>query len=134
ARLMMEQEPAQNFDVLILDAFSGDAVPVHLLTSEAMQIYTRHLRPEGVLCVHISNLHFDLEPVVRGLAEEAGLSARAHLSDPQADPGAMQARWMVVARDAATLDAILGARAHTLDQERLIHWTDDRSNLLQVLR
>ena len=69
ARLVLERERDQQFDVLVLDAFSGDAIPVHLLTSEAMQIYSRHLKTSGVLAVHISNSYFDLEPVVSVLAK-----------------------------------------------------------------
>ena len=75
ARLTLEREAAsQNFDVLVLDAFSSDAVPVHLLTREAFTVYLRHLAPHGVLAVHVSNLHFALRPVVEAAAEAHGLS------------------------------------------------------------
>src|SRR4029450_1294929 len=67
-RLALEDEPSQRFDVLALDAFSSDAVPVHLLTLEAMSLYLRHLGPGGVLAVHVSNKYLDLKPVVRGVA------------------------------------------------------------------
>ena len=64
----MEAEPPQAYDVLALDAFSSDAIPVHLLTEEAVEIYLRHLKPDGVLAVHVSNRYLDLEPVVANLA------------------------------------------------------------------
>ena len=72
ARLSLEQESPQNFDVLVLDAFSGDAMPAHLLTREAFEIYRRHLEADGMMAVHISNRYLDLEPVVAGLAEQFG--------------------------------------------------------------
>ena len=66
ARLSLEQQLPQEFDILILDAFSGDAIPTHLLTAEALQVYLRHLKRDGLLCIHISNLHFDLRPLSSG--------------------------------------------------------------------
>ena len=68
ARLSLEREPPQQFDVLAVDAFSGDSIPVHLLTREAFDLYFRHLKPGGVLAVHVSNKYLDLEPVVHGIA------------------------------------------------------------------
>ncbi len=73
ARLSLEREEPQGFDALILDAFSGDSIPVHLLTREAMQDYWRHLKPDGVLIIHISNRNLTLEPIVNRLAIEYGL-------------------------------------------------------------
>src|SRR5208283_1816496 len=70
ARLSMEREPPQHFDLLALDAFSGDAIPVHLLTKEAFDIYERHMNTNGVIAVHISNHYLDLEPVVVNLARQ----------------------------------------------------------------
>src|SRR6185295_11925740 len=69
ARLSMEREPPQQFDLLVLDAFSSDAIPVHLLTKEAFQIYQRHLNTNAIIAVHISNHYLDLEPVVVNLAK-----------------------------------------------------------------
>ncbi len=77
ARLRLDQPlPSQNFDLLVLDAFSGDSVPVHLLTREAMQIYRRHLAPDGAIAIHVTNSYLYLFPVARALAEEAGLGWR----------------------------------------------------------
>ena len=72
ARLSLEREPPQHFDLLVLDAFSGDAIPVHLLTKEAFEVYQRHLNTNGVIAVHISNHYLDLEPVVVNLARHFG--------------------------------------------------------------
>ena len=134
ARLVLERESDQQFDVLVLDAFSGDAIPVHLLTSEAMQIYTRHLRADGVLAVHISNTYFDLEPVVRALGEEFGLNARVQACSQGADGGvALDSVWMLLCRDANLLTQALGPETATKTC-RTVLWTDDRNNLLNVLR
>ncbi len=72
ARLSLAREPSQQFDILVIDAFSGDAIPVHLLTREAFRIYWRHLKPDGVLAVHISNRYLNLAPVVMLAAKESG--------------------------------------------------------------
>src|SRR5439155_19312438 len=76
ARLSLEREPAQNFDVLALDAFSSDAIPVHLLTVEAFKTYLRHLKPGVVLAVHISNRYLDLVPVLQQAARHLSLELR----------------------------------------------------------
>ena len=72
ARLSLEREPGQNFDVLAVDAFSSDSIPVHLLTLEAFRLFFRHIRPDGILAVHVSNRHLQLEPVVERLATALG--------------------------------------------------------------
>ena len=118
----------------MLDAFSGDAIPVHLLTSEAMQIYTRHLTDNGILAVHISNSYFDLEPVVRALAEDSGLDARVQECNCGADAGvAFDSVWMLLSHDVHSLDVICGPDTSKAPH-RVVYWTDDRNNLLNVLR
>ncbi len=134
ARLVLDREPDQQFDVLVLDAFSGDAIPVHLLTSEAMQIYSRHLNPHGVLAVHISNSYFDLEPVVRALSEESGMQARAETCESNADGGvALASVWMILSRESSVLESAFGPDKSP-QASRTVLWTDDRNNLLNVLR
>jgi hypothetical protein len=134
ARLVLDRESDQQFDVLVLDAFSGDAIPVHLLTSEAMQIYSRHLRKDGILAVHISNTYFDLEPVVRALAAEFGLQARVKTCDEGADAGvALDSVWMLLGREAEVLSTVVGPE-NSGSASRTVLWTDDRNNLLNVLR
>ena len=85
ARLSLERETPQNFDVLLVDAFSGDAIPVHLLTREAFGLYFRHLKPQGVLAVHVSNGFLDLPPVVEAAARALG--TRAVEVDKSRGPG-----------------------------------------------
>src|SRR5207244_11884299 len=75
ARLSLEREPSQQFDVLAIDAFSSDAIPVHLITSEALGIYRRHMKPGGVIAFHVTNRYLDLVPVVQALAAAQGLAA-----------------------------------------------------------
>lgn len=133
ARLTLEHEPAQHFDILVLDAFSGDAIPVHLLTKEAFAVYLKHLQPDGVLACHISNLHFDLQPVVRGLAQEFKFSCLARTSPPNLQTAALPAVWMLLARDSATLTSAVGAKNQLDQTKKPIVWTDDHSNLFEVL-
>jgi hypothetical protein len=121
ARVSLEREQPQGFDVLVLDAFSGDAVPVHLLTAEAFQLYFRHLKPDGVLTVHISNRSLDLGLVVAGACERIGKRVWIERSGPDPARGTETAIWAVVT----------GA---TAPAKRSPFWTDDYSNLLQVIR
>jgi spermidine synthase len=102
ARLSLEREAPENFDVLVVDAFSSDAIPVHLLTEEAMQLYFRHLRPDGVLAVHISNRYLDLQPVVEGEAQALGKLTRTIDTDED-DPAVdvFSATWVLVLRPTA---------------------------------
>ena len=140
ARLSLEREPPQQFDLMALDAFSGDAVPVHLLTQEAFECYLRHLKPEGVLAVHISNQHLDLTPVVRSLASHFHLR-QATISHKPANPPwwIYRTRWVLLTRSAALLDheAIRAAAAATQSEAAgpsATLWTDDHASLFQVLQ
>ena len=128
ARLSLEREQPQQFDLLAVDAFSSDAVPVHLLTSEAFRLYWRHLKPNGVLAVHVSNRYLSLGPVVLMAAFESARNAR---SVSQGGPD-----WVLVTnrdgffdqpeirRVANPIAPIAGLRT----------WTDDYSNLFKILR
>ncbi len=98
ARLSLEFEEPQNFDILVLDAFSGDAIPVHLLTREAMAVYLKHLKPDGILACHISNLHFNLRPVIAGLAGEMQLTYQFVGNAPDPESAARPALWAMLAR------------------------------------
>jgi SAM-dependent methyltransferase len=75
ARLSLEREAPQQFDVLAIDAFSSDAIPVHLITREAVQVYLRHMKPDGIIAYHVTNRYLNLEPVVESIAHELGLHA-----------------------------------------------------------
>lgn len=136
ARLSLESEPPQGFNLLVLDAFSGDAIPVHLLTREAMGVYVRHLKPDGVLAVHISNLYFDLRPVAAALADEAGLHSVLVVQDfPPDHPSGQQAsEWVLISRDAGILQSPRIAQATMSPPTERILWTDQYSNLFGVLR
>jgi spermidine synthase len=134
ARLSLEREPPQQFDVLAIDAFSGDAVPVHLLTVEAFQAYLRHLAPGGVLAVHTSNTFLDLDRVVQAQADHLGLRVVA-MDSPIDKEERYWATWMLLVRDGHVLDAPAIRAAPQNDRVKSVRlWTDDYSNLLEVLR
>jgi hypothetical protein len=136
ARLALEREPAQGFDVLAVDAFSGDSVPIHLITAEAMAVYLRHMKPGGIVAFHVTNRFLALAPVVAKIAETQGLHA-VLVHDDTADVrlaarhrlGAGRARGTALAREpvgaaASAIAPVAGARP----------WTDDFNNLLGVLK
>ena len=140
ARLCLEREAAtgqfQKFDVLIVDAFSGDAVPAHLLTKEAFAVYLQHLRsPDSVIAMHISNISLDLAPVVSGLAHEFNLQdIRIH--HPEARAFSAQTDWVLLSRNSTRLhDPVITAAGVSLDYDNHTPlWTDDYSNLFRVVR
>ena len=136
-RIMLEQELAAatgrpRYDVLIIDAFSGDAVPVHLLTLESLELYRRALAPGGVLVLQITNRHVDLERVVRGLADAAGLQALRLDQVPLEGSGGIRNAWMWLAAEGTP--APEGANVTDPTQATPVLWTDDFSNLIGVLR
>ena len=138
ARLSMEREVAngdlQKFDVLIVDAFAGDAIPVHLLTREAIEIYLRELSPNGVLAIHISNRYLDLRPVVHESAERFGLhSGWMHAPG---GPLSQQSDWILLARNNEVIgQPEVASKLQSLDTQREVRlWTDDYSNLFQILK
>lgn len=137
ARLSMEYELAQGYDVLVLDAFSSDAVPVHLLTVEAFSIYLSHLAEGGVLAVHISTQHLDLQSVVWKLAEHLGLSSRWIESYEESQVGALSSDWILLSREGAVLsqpEILRRASRPYGELEGVPLWTDDHINLLKVLK
>lgn len=134
ARELQQQSP-QGFDVLVLDAFSGDAIPVHLLTGEAFQIYLAHLKPGGILAVHVSNRYLDLEPVVLRLALEFGLYAGIFHNQTDEEKLVYSSTWILLTADEGTAAAMpKRTRVNPDDSSRAPLWTDHYSNLLQVLR
>lgn len=134
ARLSMEHESPQNYDVLVLDAFSGDAIPTHLLTQEAAEVYARHLRDDGILCLHISNLHFDLRSVAVGMAKQLKMHAKCVQSKADAGQGTALCHWMLFSRKPIPQDILNSVEElDPLPQEGIL-WTDEWSNLLSVLR
>lgn len=136
ARIAMEQQMPQNqeeqFDVLAVDAFNGDAVPMHLLTQQCFDIYFRHLKPDGILAVHTSNRYLNLFPVVQASAAVNG--KQAHLIVSERDPfGAAASRWVLVTSNERFLrsERLLEARTPTDENHRIL-WTDDFSSLFSV--
>ena len=139
ARILLEQELAtggnQQFDVLFVDAFSGDSIPIHLLTREAIDLYFSHLKINGVLLVHITNLHLDLSAPVRTLARELGKETLLIEHDPEFWDE-YYSRWVLITDNRELLDAIETDDWSTPWESaasREILWTDDYCNLLQVI-
>jgi hypothetical protein len=135
ARLSLERESPQNFQVLVLDAFSGDAVPAHLLTREALDLYLRHLDPDGIIAVNITNRQLDLAPVLAGLAEHGDFrSVRIYSRD---DPRGLlyHADWILLTRNARFLAATPPVLPPELPKPKpAVLWTDSYSNLFQLLK
>ena len=136
ARLSLQAEPPQEFDVLAVDAFSGDAIPVHLLTKEAFALYLHHVKPDGVLAIHTSNTYLDLAPVVQLLANDAGYPARLISNSDDRRKLVDSSDWVLVTRNSAFLnDLVTSAWVDTITvPPRLRLWTDDYNNLFQILR
>jgi SAM-dependent methyltransferase len=134
ARLNLEREAPNGFDMLVVDAFSGDAIPVHLITREALRAYRRHMKPDGVIAFHVSNRYLSLAPVVQKLAEDQGMHAVLVSDAPQAP--LLKTDWVlvsaseklfakpVIAEVASMPDIIPGLRV----------WTDDANNLFKILK
>ncbi len=143
ARITLENQPSQQYDVLVVDAFSGDAIPLHLLTREAIALYCRHLAPGGVLAFHVSNQYLDLAPEVALLAASQGLRAVSVQSLPNEQKGAFASSWILVTNNLAFLNQpeiakvakpIAGRRTRSSTAGRVRLWTDDFSSLLPILR
>jgi hypothetical protein len=136
ARLSLESEPSQQFDVLAVDAFSGDAIPVHLLTKEAFAVYFRHLKPGGILGVHTSNTYLKLAPVVKLLAEEADYATRLISSDEDVTMMVSPADWVLVTRNQEFLNKqeTFNGSENIIASPNLRLWTDDYNNLFEILR
>src|SRR5262249_52444437 len=133
-RLSLEHEPPQSFDVLVVDAFTGDAIPAHLLTREAMALYWRHLKSDGVLAVHISNLYVDLAPVVAKAAAESGKQVRTVFNGSN-ENGLHPSTWALVTSRSELFKrpALVQANPVALPPG-FRPWTDDYSNLWSVFR
>lgn len=137
ARLSMEREPDQAFDLIALDAFSSDAIPAHLLTAEAFEVYARHLQPGGCLAIHISNRFLDLEPVVMNAAAKFGYHhVTVTDNNPAGDWWIYESTWMVLSKDPVIVEAI---RSSMMTEEEaqparnVPLWTDDYTSLFPIL-
>jgi SAM-dependent methyltransferase len=135
ARLSLEREQPENFDVLAVDAFSSDSIPVHLLTLEAMGVFYRHLKPDGILAVHISNRYLDLEPVLDGLTKATGKVARVVDTEDDPTQDVFGATWILVTSPASGFSESVISRSAEIESRRTVRlWTDDYSNLFQILK
>ncbi len=134
-RLTLERIPSEKLDVLVMDAFSSDAIPMHLLTREAFQIYLRHLKPDGLLIFHISNRYLDLEPVVSSAAQDYGFSGVTVRDDGDTETYYVPSAWMVLSRDPSIFN-----NAYLQDfsvqpmrvEAGFRAWTDDYSNIVRI--
>ncbi len=148
ARLSLEREPPQKFDLLALDAFSGDSVPVHLLTREAFALYERHLKPHGLIAVHITNRYLDFEPVVLNAARELNFDSLVIDANPL-DPAAVQtsptgqtwwmlaSTWVLLSHDRQLLSTPSlydAARPPRFMPGKVRLWTDNFTSLFQVMK
>jgi SAM-dependent methyltransferase len=134
ARLTLEREPAEKFDVLAVDAFSSDAIPVHLITKEAMDVYLKHMKPDGIVAFHVSNRFLNLAPVVLQIAKAAGAFAVNVYEKGEEDK--TQSDWVLVSRNPKALEApaIKEVSEPVEEQPSWRLWTDDYNNLVQVLK
>ncbi|MGI9153601.1 MAG: fused MFS/spermidine synthase, partial [Rubrivivax sp.] len=136
ARLVLEREAPQRLDVLAVDAFSSDSIPVHLITREAMATYRRHVQDGGAIVFHISNRYLELSGVVRQLADSIGWTALRVVDEPNKGSDDYHSDWVVVTRNPALIQSLrqdAGAQDAHADP-RLKPWTDDYNNLFQVLK
>jgi SAM-dependent methyltransferase len=134
ARLSLEREAPQGYDVIAVDAFSGDSIPVHLITFEAVGEYLRHLKPGGVIAFHVSNRFLDLKPVLLAIAEKRGLEY-AYLHEP-GEGGTTTSDWVLLTRDRHFIlqPSIVEITEPVVPEPNWSLWTDDFNNLWQVLR
>jgi SAM-dependent methyltransferase len=136
ARLSLQAEAPQNFDVLGVDAFSGDAIPVHLLTKESFAVYFRHLKPDGILAIHTSNAYLKLAPVVEQLADFYGYRAAAIESEADSEQLILRSEWVLVSRNQAFFEnpILKRERGDIAIPGALRLWTDDYNNLFRILK
>lgn len=136
ARLSLTKENYKKFDLIVLDAFSSDAIPTHLLTNEAMEIYKKHLTDDGVIAFHISNRHLELAPAIINLADYAELPL-LQIKTPDEKPFSFLANWILVTNNTAILDdpdlQVIHQKS-MFDMEKIKPWTDDYINILAVIK
>lgn len=136
ARLSLEREQPNDFDVLAVDCFSGDSIPVHLLTKEAVELYFRHLKADGILAVHVSNRFLELEPVVEKIASALKLAHLQVESTEDNEGNCFESTWILLAKDASLFDqeSIRGGGQPVAWKPGIRLWTDDYSSLFGILK
>ena len=136
ARLSLERETGQQFDLLVMDAFSGDSVPVHLITREAVQMYFRHLKPDGILAVNVTNTYLDLRPVVERAASSLGkIAIYYHFSPDEDDFLCYSSSWIAIASPALRQSApnLFKSGSVLSPKPGFRMWTDDFSSMWGIL-
>ena len=140
ARLKLRDAPDGSQNLIVLDAFSGDMIPMHLVTRESLALYVRKLAPGGILAFHITNQFVRLAPTISALARDAGLvclmNDDAGLTKEQSDAGKFASQWIVLARSQLDLGT-LGTDSHwapVMSPVGVPVWTDDYSNLLHIIK
>ncbi len=135
-RLLLEQENDQHYDLLVVDAFSSDSIPVHLLTVEALQLYFRHLKPDGILALHISNIHLDLAPVIDRIRSALNKQAILITNEGDDDEEIYGSDWVLMTstRDLCEVSEIKKVAVDLRSRKGLRVWTDNYSNLVQILK
>ena len=136
ARLTMEREPAQRYDVLAIDAFSSDSIPTHLMTYQSMGVYLKNVKPDGVIAFHVTNRFLHLAPVVKRIADEHGLHTILIRDDPDDDADLANTDWVLVSRDKAmiTRPELVVAKDEIKEIPGLRLWTDSFNNLFKILK
>ncbi|MBL8233995.1 MAG: fused MFS/spermidine synthase [Bryobacterales bacterium] len=135
ARIQLEREEAEPYDILVIDAFSSDAIPAHLLTAEAAAVYRRRLKDDGLLVMHLTNQYLELPPLARGIAARLGWQAVRVRSAEDAERGTARSTWVVVTGNPAVLAAIAPSAVAWGDGDPApTLWTDDSINLLKVVK
>jgi hypothetical protein len=137
ARQSLAKAGSARYDLMVLDAFSSDAIPIHLLTREAITLYLSHLKTDGLLAFHISNRHLALRPVLSDLAADLGLSAVAQLHQMvRNEAGQTASEWLLMARTASAFGSLAADPrwVHTAPRPGARVWTDDYSNVVSALR
>jgi SAM-dependent methyltransferase len=135
ARLSLEREAPQQFDVLAIDAFSSDAIPVHLITAEALGVYKRHMKPGGIIAFHVTNRYLDLIPVVAALSQVQNMYM-IHIADEGEMATASRSDWLLLSDRRESLDRpqLTDAATEVEQREDWRLWTDDFNNIVQVLK
>jgi hypothetical protein len=134
-RLSLEREPPNGFDLLMMDAFSGDSIPVHLITREAFQQYFKHLKPEGLIVIHISNKYLDLEPVLARVSEALNKPARVYETEDDESGNCFGTTYVLFANHETRFQQpslSTGRAIHARDKVAV--WTDDYSNMFRILK
>jgi spermidine synthase len=138
ARLSLERAADRQYGVIVADAFSSDAVPVHLLTREALEVYLSKLRSDGIMAYHISNRNLNLEPMLGNLARDRGLACYDQVDEQvEGEPGKLSSNWVMMANKKEDLGSVPNDRRWRLcstTSNSSEVWTDDFSNILSIFK